>query len=282
MAAKREIGFSNDVLGAAWTDPGQFRRVVPYGEYPMRIAEMVGVGWAKRHTAFADRLRNDGVSVVQMHGGMGGSGKEPWYDRAKIWGIEMFLPKPEFFEKTFPQLDIVLHVPAAQRLLRVDRVRRYAYAGSVSRWLVENHDPGLGGVSEAIAVSGRLEGRGLPSAVLVDVGHVTRRLQGKEFDHAWTTMTRYLARMTERPNAKIVALHIPIGTNKDDSLPDLSDGHRRDLVFSLGASVGRIIFEYQRKGIFGLLHLFNRDEQKERGRISSVLAGWGKAELFSR
>lgn len=283
MQIERAIGFSTDVLGAIWTDPTQFGRVVPFAEFPsVKHAELVGIGGKDRLIALANGLRAQGVTPIQLHGRMGGSGNEPWYDQIKIWGIERFLPQPDAATDIFPDLDIVLHVPAVQRLLDVGRVQRNMTASMTPRWLVENHDPGLGGVTEAIALSGRLNDRGILSEVLVDVGHATRRLQKKAFNDSWTTMTKYLARMTEQPGAKITALHIPIGTNLDDSLPEsLTQSHRRDLVNSLGPSVRRIIFEYQRSGLFGLLHMFEREEQKERRRISTQFAGWGSAGLFS-
>ncbi len=280
-AARFEVGASTDFMGAAWTDSMQFSRVVPTDEFPgITIAEIVGVGGRKRIAALAAGLREQNITPVQLHGATGYSGQEPWYDAVKIHAIGVFLPHPENAKADFPDLDHVIHAPAAAELLR-QGASRAPTLRSGPRWLIENHDLGLGGITHAQAAASHARDRGIPAGVIVDVGHVTRRLSGKAFDTAWSAMIRYLERMTAEKSS-IVGLHIPEGTFTDDSLPEtVTDAHRSDLVAAIGPSVKRVIFEYQRGKPYGLLHLFEREEQRERARMSRTFAAWAKAGLFS-
>lgn len=281
MAKRLEIGASTDFMGAFWTDPAQYTRVVPTSEFPgLSIAEIVGVGGKKRIRKLADGLRQQNMIPVQLHGATGHSGREPWYDAIKVRVIGIFLPHPEHVRTHFPEFDTVIHAPAAAELLKKGATRRVT-AGDTQRWLVENHDTGLGGITHALSIASHARDRGIDSGVIVDVGHVTRRLTGKAFDSAWAALTRYLERMTTE-RSSIVGLHIPQGTFADDSLPDtLTDGHRTDLVASLGPSVRRVIFEYQRGKPHGLLHLFGCEEREVRSRMSRTFADWAKAGLFN-
>ncbi len=280
-AARFEVGASTDFMGAVWTDSMQFSRVVPTDEFPgITIAEIVGVGGKKRIAALAAGLREQKITPVQLHGATGYSGREPWYDAVKVRAIGVFLPHPEELKGDFPDLDHVIHAPAAIELLKKG-AKRTPTLSRASRWLIENHDTGLGGITHAQAAASHAQDRGIPANVIVDIGHVTRRMTGKAFDAAWSAMTRYLERMTTK-NSAIAGIHIPEGTFADDSLPKtLTDAHRRDLVTSLGPSVQRVIFEYQRSQPHGLLHLFGREERRERARMSRVFAAWAKAGLFS-
>lgn len=279
MTHTREVGTSVDFMGVAWMDSGQYRRVVPVGKFPLAVAEVVGVGGDARLQRLCQQLRAQGVKPVQVHGPTGYSGKEPQCDRAKLRLIGTFMPDPKTLEAQLPDLDIVMHAPAIRRFLSDGARGQFPYR-THPRWLVENHDPGLGGVVEALSLAGRLQERGIPSGVIVDLVHVIHRLVGNAFNTMWSALAEFLSRMSQTPGG-IIGVHIPVGTLRDDSLPELTHAQRTQLVASLGSAVERVIFEYQRGGPFGLVHLFPSQENGVRDRMTRIFNQWADAGLFT-
>ncbi len=276
-----QIGASVDLLGALWTDPKQFTRVIPVEEFPgVRHAELVGVGSVRRIARLRRGLKEAGIRAVQLHGPTGNSDTAPISDRLKVWAMSPFLVSPADAALLFADMELVVHAPAVRAL----RKRRRAEDLRGLHVLVENHDSGMAGIGAALDEARALRDLGIRADVLVDIGHVTRWPETrKEFDSRWKHMVRDIGDLTADRTGPVWELHAPEGTMVNDSLPGhMTLSHRRDLIQAIGPSVRRFFFEYQRSGMLGLLHLFGKNERYHRRRISAVFTNWGNAGLFER
>lgn len=273
------VGMSTDFMGAVWTDPEQFSRVVPRSEFPaVRFAEVVGVGSLRRVSRLVRSLVEQGVTPSQIHSATGSSGAEPWYDKVKIRLIHPFIITPFDAAAFFPKLAVVMHAPEAKRVIQSHDLQSLRHA----HVLVEQHDPNALGAEDALLQARKFRARHIRAHVLVDVGHFTRwPASTREFNQRWKKLVAFVGEQTQDPNGLVWEYHLPQGTNSDDSLPDrLTHSQRTDFLSATGSSVKSATFEYQRRELLSLIYMNRRDEQKERIRIGKVLHKWGNAGLF--
>lgn len=277
-----QVGASTDFMGAAWRDPYQFSRVIPRKEFPqVRYAEVVGVGGVRRIATMMRGLRDQGVLPVQIHSYMGASPRDSLVDSLKMRAIEWFLISPFGAALYFPGMDVVVHAPAIRTLLRKSPEKvpllRHTHV------LVENHDTGPTGLTEALEQRNALRTLGIRADVLVDTHHATRYAQtSRESNKLWGALVEFVGKHSGTRDGSIYECHLPEGTS-DDAMPDqLSVSKRRDLLNAAGPAIKRMTFEYQREGILSLLGMGARNEDREKRRMSRKMNSWGKAGLFDR
>lgn len=270
-----ETVVSTDIIGI-WGDIKNLNYI--YGNLTDRLEI---IGWAATLDAHLSRARELGYEAVNIHGRL----TSYCYPDSLIHKIPSLLAN-QFITSTADLIqygnnhDILLHSPVLYdpnifRLIVTNRDKiRFL-------WL-ENENNGLHGALDTIGMIQKLTTAGVRTGLTFDLYHFISNSKEANiyFSSSWKKTVSFILNNLmnlKDSEGKLIplTLHFPVGTNRSDALPILSDmtiGMLRDLAdITNSGRIKRIVIENQQNGIFKHFRINTKDLNIVRNRTLSVL-----------
>ncbi|GEM_PF-5226843 len=222
----------------------------------------------KKTKKIIDRLLNFGIKNLSFHGQTGGEKYLSFLKKISLYFVNLNLLQPKILLENFSNYPILFHQP----FLENNKIINLIIKNPPKKLLIENHQRGIKGLKKTIKTIDLLRKNQVNCFGLIDVYHFVVDKKIKTIIEDWEknilTIKKYLLLKDKNNQPYFNAIHFPIGTRLNDSLPIdyLSVNQLKFFAKNIIPYINQLTIENQQQ-YFGLIYPLSLKKIKKRNQI---------------
>ncbi len=221
-------------------------------------------------------LKKNKIKVISLHGRTGGENLLPFIYHVMMIAVNKTLLNARETLANFFARDILFHTPYTENPAVEEMILRFP----PKTLLLENHRIGKAGIDDTLKQVDYYRKKGINAFGLIDIYHYVYALPTEFIKTNWTAIVTELEKFFKLKDKKnqpyFNAVHFPIGSRIDDSLPieEMNDQMLELFAKKITPFLKRLVIENQVKNlglVFSTKSMLKKQKQRNRINIKRLL-----------